>query len=100
MKNRIYDTIYAAIDELNEQLSGVPKIKKDPKAVLFGKSGVLDSIGLVNLIVAVEQNIADEFDVDVSIADEKAMSQNSSPFKTIDTLTGYIMTILEEEKNE
>ena len=54
----------------------------------------MDSLGLVNLLVIIEQNIEDEFDVSVAIADEKAMSQKYSPFRTIGTLTNYINMLL------
>ena len=47
---------------------------------LIGQDGLLDSLGLVNLILLVEERIADELGVSVTLADEKAMSQRSSPF--------------------
>lgn len=56
---------------------------------LFGKQGVLDSMALVRLVVAVEQAIEDEFDRAVSLADERAMSQTSSPYRTVGALADY-----------
>ena len=41
-----------------------------------------------------EELISDEFDVDIIIADEKAMSQKRSPFSTIGSLTNYIDMLL------
>ena len=55
---------------------------------------------LINLVVAVEQNIEDEFDVSITLADERAMSQETSPFKTVGTLTDYIEMILEEKLDD
>jgi acyl carrier protein len=56
---------------------------------LFGREGVLDSLGLVALVVAVEQAIEDEYGVSVSLADERALSEGKSPFRTIGTLADY-----------
>jgi len=67
---------------------------------IFGNDSRLDSLGLINLIVAVEQNIEDEFDVNITIADERAMSQKHSPFRTIESLANYIEILLKEELND
>ena len=53
------------------------------EANFYGGESNLDSLGLVSLIVGLEQNIEDELEKTISLADEKAMSQNSSPFKTL-----------------
>ena len=63
---------------------------------IYGNDSRLDSLGLVNLLVTIEQNIEDEFDVSITIADEKAMSQKRSPFRTIGTLADYIDMLLRE----
>ena len=67
---------------------------------IYGNDSRLDSLGLINLIVAVEQNIEDEFDVNITIADERAMSQKHSPFRTIESLANYIEMLLKEELND
>ena len=88
--------IFKAVQEINEQLPQEQQLAQSTKTVLFGKAGKLDSLGLVNLIVIIELNIEDEFDVSISIADEKAMSQQHSPFRTIGTLADYINMLLKE----
>jgi acyl carrier protein len=64
---------------------------------IFGSEGLLDSMGLVNLVVALEERIQDEYDVPITIADERAMSQNKSPFRTIGSLADYIEKLLCEK---
>ena len=63
---------------------------------LFGKEGVFDSMGLVTLIVAVEQAIEDQFEASVALADEKALSQARSPYRTVDSLAEYAAAQLAE----
>lgn len=62
---------------------------------LFGKNGLLDSIGLVTLIVAIEQGIEDRYHKAVSLADEKAFSQKKSPFRSVDSLATYAAELIQ-----
>ena len=59
---------------------------------LFGSGGWLDSMGLVTLVVEVEQVLAERFGMQVTLADDRAMSQRSSPFRTVGTLVAYILS--------
>ncbi|MBD3843955.1 MAG: hypothetical protein IE909_19185, partial [Campylobacterales bacterium] len=47
-------------------------------------------------ITDLEERISDEFEKDIVLADEKAMSQKASPFRNVETLTNYIQKLLEE----
>ena len=67
---------------------------------IYGNDSRLDSLGLVNLLVTIEQNIEDEFDASLTLADERAMSQKHSPFRTIGSLADYIDMLLKEELND
>jgi|SRR6267142_436499 len=64
---------------------------------LFGRDGFLDSLGLVTLVVGVEQAIEDTFDARVGLADERAMSQTRSPYRTIGSLAEYAGRVIDEE---
>ena len=99
INDKLTQVIFKAVDEINENLSEDEKLQKSLETILYGKNSLLDSIGLVNLIVATEENIEDEFGRTLTIADEKAMSQKESPFKTIETLRNYIFSLLNEDKN-
>ena len=88
--------VYRAIDELNPQLPAERRLEKSPETALFGRTGRLDSLGLVSLIVAIEQAVEDELGASVVLADEKAMSQRSSPFRTVGALGAYVRARLEE----
>ena len=64
-------------------------------SALFGKDGIVDSIGLVSLVVAVEQEIENVYGVSISLADERAMSQKSSPYQTINSLAEYAERLIQ-----
>jgi len=91
----ILNLIYAAIDEVNPMLPPDRQIEKTPETQLFGRGSKLDSLGLVNLVVATEARLA-EAGVAITLADERAMSQKQSPFRTVGTLCDYILAIVQE----
>ncbi len=69
-----------------------------PDTVLLGQGGVVDSLGLVRLIIMVERQVEEDFDLAISLTDEKAMSQRNSPFRTVGTLTDYVPSCLSETR--
>lgn len=88
MRQEIIDLIIETANELGEdELGTTDSLTAD--TVLFGKDGTLDSMGLVTLIVAVEQAIEDRFGAIAGLADEKAMSQARSPYRSVATLADY-----------
>lgn len=97
-RTRIEQIVFDVIDDINTQLLDEQHLEKSNETVLMGQTGRLDSLSLVNLIVSVEGAIEDELDVSISLADEKAMSQKNSPFRTVRTLIDYIMVLLQESE--
>jgi|TARA_B100000959_G_C14891543_1_gene586942 acyl carrier protein len=98
-RDKILKSIYEAVDEVNEQLPEDQALEKSPDTVLLGESGKLESIDLVNILVATEENIEEAFDTPISITDERAVSEKNSPFKTIDTLCDFISNLLKENSD-
>ena len=73
-KQIIKNIIIESILDVNEQLPEKIDLNDSESINLYGGEGKLDSLGLVNLLVAIEQKIEDKYDIHVTIADEKAMS--------------------------
>ena len=100
MKNKIVELIYRTIDELNEQREADDQISKTEDTVILGHDSMIDSLGLVNLIVSLEQSVNDEMGVEITLADERAMMMESSPFRTVMTLADFIETLLVQESGQ
>ena len=98
-KRDLNQLLFDVIDEFNAQIDKDKQLKKQPEETLFGDGGVLDSLGLVNLITMIEEHVEDEFDVTVTLADEKAMSRKKSPFRTVGSLIAYVSELLEEHQD-
>ena len=64
------------------------------ETVIFGAESKLESIGLVSLLVDIEQKVYEEFQKEITIASKKAMSRNRSPFRTVRSLTEFIEELL------
>ena len=97
-KEQITQSIYDAIDQVNEDLPTTKQLEKTLETALFGKYSSLDSLDLVDLILTIEQSLEDTFRVSLTLADEKALSEKSSPFRTVNTLSDYIYKLLEDNK--
>jgi len=97
MNKKIVEIIIAEAEAMNEELEDRIPVELGREAPLFGSEGNLDSLGLVTMVVAVEQSIEDEFDATLTLADEKAMSQKTSPFLTIGSLADYACRLLKGE---
>jgi acyl carrier protein len=94
MKDELIKLIITAVNE-SAAAEGIPLTQPvDAATQLFGKDGLLDSMALVSLVIAVEQQIADKYGKGVALADEKALSQRSSPYRTVETLADYALTQL------
>jgi hypothetical protein len=90
-KESCLQMVYETIDEMNETLAGELELVKSPQTQLYGCSGNLDSIGIVTFLVLLEQNIADKYGYVVTLADEKALSRQKSPFLTVERLAEYLV---------
>ncbi len=94
---RVTQLIYLAIDEYNEGLPEGHGLAKCPDAPLYGQGSHLDSLGLVSLIVTVEQAVAEEYGCEVPLANDRTLSQKGSPFRTVRTLADFIAQRLETQ---
>lgn len=88
--------VLESVAEFNEQLDAEHKLELSSETRLLGRSSKLDSFGLVNLIILVEEKLYDKFDKSITLADERAMSQEYSPFRSVQSLADYAYALLGE----
>jgi len=92
--NALTEIVYPTVDEAKKALPTAAKLEPTPECKLYGNG--LDSMGLVQFIVMVEERIEDLTSVGLTLATDKAMSRRSSPFATMQTLADYITECLAE----
>lgn len=69
-------------------------LKINVNTALMGNDSILDSMGLVNVIIDIESKFLD-LDMDITLTSEQAMSRRNSPFRNIETLSEYILEQVE-----
>jgi acyl carrier protein len=78
------------IEVMNDYFDGEGiETKANMETRLFGGDSVLDSIGLVTIIIDIEMRLS-ELGIDITLTSEKAMSQKNSPFKSVSTLADFV----------
>jgi acyl carrier protein len=89
------DVVTGCLREAIEQSGHEPGVV-DENTVIVGKDAVIDSVGVVSLIVDIEQRLETDFDVSVTLANDKAMSARSSPFRTVGVLAEHVCAVAAE----
>lgn len=75
---------------------GIPSF--DRSTQLLGGAAVLDSLGLVELILEVETRLR-ERGYSVTLTSEEAFSRSRSPFRIVATLAEYVEEQIEHTRN-
>lgn len=83
----IRDFILPVLDEIMPPIACGPNHPDK----LFGKDGALDSMGLLNLVVLLEERIREGTGKDIRLVSDAALSQTHSPFATVESLANYIV---------
>ena len=95
-RKEAYEIVIASLNEVFAQ-TGMPAPESlSEETVLVGNEPVLDSLGVVQLIVEVEQRVEQEHNISVTLANDKAMSARNSPFRTIGVLADHVVATAQE----
>lgn len=98
MNEKVLGCVYEAIDEANEDRRDAPPLAKSPETPIHGTSDGLDSLGLINFVVAVEEGVERDLGVPIMLSDDRAISSEPSPFGSVKALVDYIDILLEEQR--
>jgi acyl carrier protein len=92
----IENVVLEAIRVTNLSRESKHQLEATIDSVLYGPGSPLDSLGLVSLLIEVEEGLRD-LGVEVTLSDERAMSQRHSPFRSVTSLVDYIVQLLQSE---
>lgn len=96
MQEQITKILRQAIDELNEQMLEDKKVVFGEDTKFIGSNACIDSMGFVTLLSIIEELVEENLGKSIQLVNEKAFSQQHSPFYSIATLTEYIEKLLKE----
>ena len=91
----ILEVVLQAIRTTNASRPPSSQVPVGPDTALFGNGGPLDSLGLLTLLLDIEDDMQ-RAGHPVRLSDDRAMSQTRSPFRSVPSLVEYIGRIVRE----
>lgn len=90
-RERALELIYATIDVVNQQLPAAKRLARGPATVIVGAGGSLDSLGIINFVLALEEHATDTVGRSVQLLNPDLLAADDTPFRTVDTLATHLM---------
>jgi acyl carrier protein len=94
-RSEILDVVLDAMRGLNMARPADEQLAVSETAAIFGAGSPLDSLGLVALLMDIEEGFRERGQA-VLLSDERAMSQSRSPFRNVPRLVEYISGLFGE----
>jgi acyl carrier protein len=91
LKTQVSEIVKEAIVVISETRSDRLNLDDIDSLVLYGDSGILDSLQLVNLLIGIEEKLADKFDLRASLTSDRAVSRQVSPFRSTAHLVDFVL---------
>ena len=85
---KISDIVRSVLDDTD--------IKVNKDTILLGEESLVRSRELVEILLEIEDFMEDEFSFEFDWSSNSAMSEANSNYKTITTLTNYLLEILKK----
>ena len=85
--------VMQALAEANSVLASPQQLSTRADATLLGGAGV-ESLALVTLLMAIEERVEDELDLELSLTD--ALAERPEGFATLETLKALVATLIRE----
>mgnify|MGYP001549966675 CR=1 FL=1 len=82
--------IFSTIDEVNGQLPPEGKLAKSADTVIVGEEGVLDSLGVINFLVSLEEKVAAATGQPVALLRDDIMEEGNTVLHTVASINRYI----------
>jgi len=90
-KEEIQKLLLSVVEEINLLRDKKNQLPLSPDLQLIGKETSLDSLGFLNLIVAIENALQNELSLPVSLSDSTELGDAEGPFQSLDNLADYIL---------
>ena len=94
--SQIFQIVESQLKTLNDTLPEDQKFNVSYDTMLFGRGSNIDSLSLVSVIVDLETYFLDEYNIELCLTDDKAMTREISPFDNVKNLVDYLHELLNE----
>lgn len=96
-KEDIQAIVLEALRAANLARDPAEQLEVSPTARIFGRGSPLDSLGLVALLIDIEEGMHSR-GATITLSDDRAMSQTRSPFRSVPALVDYIFALITEHR--
>jgi acyl carrier protein len=96
---RILTAVLGAIDDVNQLLPPETQLAKSLDSPILGPTPILDSMGFVNFLGAVEERIASELNITFSFLSAETPLKREA-FTTIGALVAHLERVLTQTQND
>jgi len=86
----VKNIVLSAITALNEELPEGERIDPSGTTRLIGPHGTLTSLQVVNLVIHVEEGIAEHIGTELDLTVNEELFDKDGPLQTVDTLIAYL----------
>ena len=96
-RSQIQDIVFRAIDRVNEVRLVENALPKASGTALLGPDAQLDSMGFVNFVVALEEEIAAGTGLALNVIEDlNSNTDNASKPRTVDELIDFVFTRIQQ----
>jgi len=88
--DEVQDVIIDAVIQIGRE-RGVDVSHVDDQTRLLGSGALLDSVGLVTVVMEIEARLEEELGLTVSLTSDAAMSQERSPLRSVASLRDFVL---------
>lgn len=88
--SNILQAIYNTVDEINRQLLDNQQLAKSTDTIIVGDGGQLDSLGVINFLVLLEEKLSQEAGISIALLDEDTIGEVDGPLRTIGRIEQFI----------
>jgi len=89
-RTEVITMVVEIVKEYLTDIRGDTTTVVDENTALIGNDGILDSLGLIQVVVDLESRLKQR-NAPVVLTSGKAMSDSGGPFKSVETIVTYIM---------
>jgi acyl carrier protein len=100
-REEIVKIVFESLNVINSMRSrNQGKLPLDEETRLLGENSKLDSLGLVTLLIDIEQRLVEKYSLSVDLLEEQTASSEKKYLSSVKTLIDYIFIIAQRENND
>jgi len=96
-REEIKQTVISVLISIINDMPDLEQEEINESTLLLSEGSFIDSLTLVSFIVDLETVLANEYDIDISLTDDRAMTREKSPYDSIIALVEYIDELAGEQ---